>query len=183
MAKAKTGSFYLTETIELQAADVAGTRVQGQISLAPYVSVVDGIAIAVESVDFIYQWGSAYNGAGSGMLAASGSVEAQLVDLNPSTALVRADDHSLIASGCLNIDVANNITTKSTDHFPDNFGPSALSESFLCVNDTLFLVGGNSIAAVGGSSLFISVRAKCRAVKLAKEDWIAVAIQATSSQQ
>jgi hypothetical protein len=181
MTKAKTGSFYLTETVTLAAAAAAGTRVQGEIDLGAYVNVPTGQAVAIESCDFIYQWGSAYNGASAGMLAANGSVEAQLTDLNPGTALVRADDQSLVASGALNLDTANNITSQSTDNFPDNYGPSALSEAFLVVNDTLYLVGGNSVAAVGGSALFVTARIKCRVVKLSQQDWMAIAIQSTAS--
>jgi len=39
MATAKTGSFYLTETITLAAAAGSGTRVQGQIDMGAYVNV------------------------------------------------------------------------------------------------------------------------------------------------
>ena len=56
MTKAKTGSFYLTETITLDAAAVSGTRVQGEIDLGAYVNVPTGQALAIEEVDFIYQF-------------------------------------------------------------------------------------------------------------------------------
>ena len=65
--------------------------------------------------------------------------------------------------------------------YPDNFGPAALSEAFMVVNDTLYLVAGNDNAAVGGSSLFVTVRIRCRVVKLSTEDWMAIAIQSTAS--
>ena len=58
MATAKTGSFYLTETIELPAASAGGTRVQGSIDLGAYVSVAQGMAVAIDQVDFIWQGGS-----------------------------------------------------------------------------------------------------------------------------
>ena len=61
MAKAKTGSFYLTETITLPAASASGTRVQGTIDLGAYVNVPTGQAIAVEMVDLIYQRGSDFD--------------------------------------------------------------------------------------------------------------------------
>ena len=60
-----------------------------------------------------------------------GSISVQLTDLNPGTALVQADDQSLIASGSLSVDVANNIASHSSDLYPDNFGPTALSEAFI----------------------------------------------------
>ena len=55
MTKSKTGSFYLTETVTLPAATASGDRVQGSIDLGAYVNVPTGQAIAVESVDFVYQ--------------------------------------------------------------------------------------------------------------------------------
>ena len=180
MTKSMTGSFYLTETVTIPAASASGTRVTGTVDLSAYVNVPTGQAIAIESVDFVYQWGSAFNGAGAGMLAANGAVSAQLVDLNPAGVFVRADNHSLVASGTLNIDDTNNITSHSTDLYPDNFGPASLSEAFLVVNDSLFLTGGNNNAAVGGSAAFVTARIRCRVVKLSTKDWMAIAIQSTA---
>jgi len=98
MATAMTGSFYLTETIELPAALAAGGRVQGTIDLGAYVSVPNGQAIAVESVDFVYQTGADFGTDVRSMLAGNGAISVQLTDLNPATLLVRADNQSLIAS-------------------------------------------------------------------------------------
>ena len=154
MATAKTGSFYLTETATLAAAAADGTRVQSTIDLGAYVNVPTGQAIAVESVDFVYQ-----NADGSGivksMVAGDASLDAQLTDLNPSTTLLIADDQSLIASGSLCIDQSNNVGTHTSDLYPDNFGPAALSEAFMVVNDTLYLVGGVTGAAVGAAAVSI----------------------------
>jgi len=181
MATAKTGSFYLTETITLPTASGIGTRVQGTIDLGAYVNVPTGQAVAIESTDFVFQYGAAYSGAGSGLLAGNGSLGVQLSDLNPGTVFVRADDQSLISSGTLNIDDVNNITSNLTDFYPDNHGPSNLSEAFLVVNDSLYLVGGNNIAAIAGNDVYITVRIKCRVVKLSTKDWMAIAIQSTAS--
>tara|TARA_R110002096_G_scaffold178569_1_gene355544 strand:- start:217 stop:765 length:549 start_codon:yes stop_codon:yes gene_type:complete len=180
MATAKTGTFYLTETVELAPALAAGTIVQGTLDLSAYVNVPTGQAIAVDQVDFVVQNGPAFSGSVASMLAANGSITFQLTDLNPGTLFVRADNQSLIASGCLNIDAINNISTHTTDLFPDNFGPTSLSESFMVVNDTLYLTGGNNGAAVGGATLSVSVRARCRVVKLGTKDWMAIAIQSTA---
>jgi len=182
MAKAKTGSFYLTESILIPAASADGTVVQGSIDLGAYVNVPTGQAIAVESVDFIYQIGSNYSSDVGNMLQTNGSLQAQLTDLNPATAMVRADNQSLVASGALNIDKTNNIATHTSDLFPDNFGPANLSEAFMVVNDTLYLVAGpdasNSSASV---AVYVTARIRCRVVKLSQEDWMAIAIQATAS--
>jgi len=183
MATAKTGSFYLTETVNLPAASVSGTRTQGTIDLGAYVNVPTGQAIAVESVDFILQ----HDGVGHSqelhsMLQSKGCLSFQLTDLNPGTQFVRADDQSLVASGSVNIDVVNNIGTEVADFFPDNFGPTALSEAFMVVNDSLFFVTGNNGALVSATTgIDFTVRIKCRVVKLSTKDWMAIAIQSTAS--
>ncbi len=181
MATAKTGSFYLTETITLPAASASGTRVQGVIDLGAYVNVATGQAVAVEMVDLVYQRGSDFDQSVDGFLAGNGAVQAQLTDLNPGSGFVRADNQSLIASGALSIDQTNNIGSHTSDLYPDNYGPAALSEAFMVVNDSLYLVAGNDNAAVGGSALFITARIRCRVVKLGSKDWMAIAIQSTAS--
>lgn len=181
MATAKTGSFYLTETVTLSAADIDGTRVQGTIDLGAYVNVPTGQAIAIDSVDFVYQRSATYSGDIGLMMAANGALSVQLSDLNPGTALVRADDQSLIASGSLNIDILNNVGTLSTDIYPDNFGPNSLSESFMVVNDNLYLVAGNDGGAIGAAAVHVTARIRCRVVKLSQVDWMAIAIQATAN--
>ena len=181
MATAKTGSFYLTETITLPAGSASATRVQGSIDLGAYVNVATGQAIAIDQVDFIFQDGSSMKSAIAGMVAANGSLGCQVTDLNPASAFVRADNQSLVASGCLNIDKTNNVGTMTSDIYPDNHGTAALSESFMVVNDTLYLVGGVDNAASGGSDVFITARIRCRVVKLSSKDWMAIAIQSTAS--
>lgn len=177
----KTGSFYLTETVTLPAASASGSRVQGTIDLGAYVNVATGQAIAVESVDLIYQCSADFNTTVKGFVTQDGSIAAQLTDLNPGTAFVRADNQSLIASGNLNIDFGNNVASHTTDLYPDNFGPAAQSEAFMVVNDSLYLVAGVDNAAIGADDLFLTARIKCRVVKLGSKDWMAIAIQSTAS--
>jgi hypothetical protein len=181
MAKAKTGTFYLTERVSLAAAAADGTRSQGTIDLGAYVNVATGQAIAIDQVDFIWQNGSNFDGNVEGMVAANGSLSMQLSDLNPGSVFVSADDQSLIASGALNIDQANNIASHSNDMYPDNFGPTSLSESFMVVNDSLYLVAGNDGTAIGGATVYCTARIRARVVKLGTKDWMAIAIQSTAS--
>ena len=181
MATAKTGSFYLTETIGIPLGSAAGTRVQGAIDLGAYVNVPTGQAVAIDQVDFIYQVSSDYGSDAAAMLAANGALTVQLTDLNPGQVFVQADDQSLVASGSVNIDHTNNISSHMTDLYPDNFGPSSLSEAFMVVNDTLYLVAGNDGADIGGSAVYITARIRCRVVKLSNKDWMAIAIQSTAS--
>jgi len=181
MATAKTGSFYLTETVTLPNASADGTIVQGVIDLGAYVNVATGQAVAVESVDFVYQVGTQFSSDVARMLDANGSLAVQLSDLNPGTLMLRADNQSLVSSGGLNIDKTNNIATHTQDLYPDNFGPAALSEAFMVVNDSMYLTAGVFGAAVDASSLFITARIRCRVVKLGTKDWMAIAIQSTAS--
>ena len=181
MAKAKTGSFYLTETLSLPAATASGSRVQGTLDLGAYVNVPTGQAIAIESVDFIYQVGGDFGTDAKSMLNGDGAVSVQLSDLNPGTAFIRGDNQSLVASGGLNIDQTNNIASHTTDLYPDNFGPANLSEAFMVVNDTLYLVAGPGGANIDTAAVYVTARIRCRVVKLSSEDWMAIAIQSTAS--
>ena len=182
MATAKTGSFYLTETVALPAATTSGTRVQGTIDLGAYVNVATSQAVAIESVDFVIQTGTGLSQELEGMLQSNGAISFQVSDLNPGTSFVRADDQSLIASGALNIDFTNNIGSETADFYPDNFGPSALSEAFMVVNDSLYLVAGTNGATTNAASpLYVTARIKARIVKLSSKDWMAIAIQSTAS--
>lgn len=181
MATSKTGSFYLTETVTLPAGSVSGSRVAASIDLGAYVNVATGQAIAIEEVDFIYQVGSDYGTDATSMLVGNGAISVQLTDLNPGTQFVRGDNQSLIASGGLNIDQANNIASHTTDLFPDNFGPASLSEAFMVVNDSLYLVAGPDHTNTDTAAVYVTARIRCRVAKLGNKDWMAIAIQSTAS--
>jgi hypothetical protein len=196
MATAKTGSFYLTETVQLAAADPNGTRATGTIDLSAYVNVPTGQAIAIDQVDFIWQRDSDFGTCARLFLGGgNGSLTSQLTDLNPGTAFVRADNQSLVASGSLNISAGQpgsavpgdaayteqNVVSHQADLYPDNFGPSGLSDMFIVVNDQLYFTVGNDGVAVGTGTLYGTVRIRCRVVKLSTKDWMAVAIQSTAA--
>jgi hypothetical protein len=183
MATAKTGSFYLNETVTLPALNPSGggDRVTGTLDLSAYVNVPTGQAIAIDQVDFIYQVGIDFGGDVASMLGGNGGITAQLTDLNPGQAFVRADSQSLVASGTLNIDSTNGIATHTSDLYPDNFGPSGLSDMFIVVNDQLYLTCGNDATAIGAAAVDVTARIRCRVVKLSTKDWMAVAIQSTAA--
>ena len=182
IATAKTGSLYLTETVSLPAASASGTRVTGTIDLGAYVNVATGQAIAIDQVDFVYQAGGDFGSDPLAMVASSGTITNQLVDLNPGTAFVRADNQSLIASGALTIDFNNNVVSHSSDIYPDNYGSAGtLSEMFMVVNDTLYLTAGCDNTAIGSVDLHVTARIRARVVKLGSKDWMALALQSTAS--
>jgi hypothetical protein len=182
MTKSMTGSFYLTESVQLAAATASGTSTQGTVDLSAYVNVPTGQAIAIESVDFILQRDDPYGQNISSYLAAAGAISMQLTDLNPGTAMVQADNQSLVASGALNIGGASlSIGTETSDFYPDNFGPTSLSEAFLVVNDQLYLNAMPSAAAIGAGPIWVTARIRARVVKLSTKDWMAIAIQSTAA--
>ena len=181
MAKAMTGSFYLTETVTIPAGSADGTRVTGSLDLGAYVNVATSQAVAVESVDVVVQQGGNLKQLNKDLLAADGVISSQLTDLNPGSAFVRADNNSLIASTSLNIDQSANLADMTVDLYPDNFGPTALSEAFMVVNDSLFFTAGVDGAAAGAADLFITARIKARIAKLSQKDFVAIAIQSTAS--
>ena len=51
---------------------------QGTIDLSSYISVPQGLAIAIDEVDFIHQVGEDYGQDASTMLQANGSISAQV---------------------------------------------------------------------------------------------------------
>jgi len=180
MAKSKTGSFWLTERISM---DTDAQVVQGELSLGSYVDVGDQQAIAIEFVDYVWQRQTAL-GSFSGEVeqvvsGGPGAADCQLSDLNPATAILAADDNSLISGGNLHIDGQNYVVTHATDFYPDSFG--TLSEARMIVNDTLFICGLLNGTIAGDESLSVTVRIKCRIVKLSTKDWMAIAIQSTAS--
>jgi len=177
MATSKTGSFWLTEVVTLPLTAVNGDRAAGSIDLGAYVDVGDQQALAIEQVDMIWQRSSAYNSDVQAFLTGDGTVGMQLSDLNPGTVFIRADDNNLIASGALNIQT--NISSYSADFYPDTFGK--LDESRMVVNDQLYVTIGVDGSDVGTAALYCTVRIKCRIVKLATKDWMAIAIQSTAS--
>jgi hypothetical protein len=181
MATAKTGSFYLNETVTLAAGQANGSRVTGTLDLSAYVNVPTGQAIAIDQVDFIWQRGADFGTDVDNFLAANpGALTIQVTDLNPGTAFVRADDQSLVASASLSIDDIGGASHVS-DLYPDNFGPSGLSDMFICVNDQLYVTAGPDAQNVGAAELYCTARIRCRVVKLSTKDWMAVAIQSTAA--
>lgn len=181
MATAKTGSFYLTETVIIPADSADGTVVQGEIDLGAYVNVATSQALAIEQVDFVFQSGSTFSPFFQAMTSADSAFSVQLSDLNPGTKNLRADNQSLVASGGLNIDRTANSGYLTSDLYPDNFGGTALSEAFMVVNDSLYLTAGVFGAISGAADVSVTARIKCRVAKLGNKDWMAIAIQSTAS--
>jgi len=177
MARSKTSTFWLTETVEIPASTASGGRVSGTIDIGSLVDVGDQQALSIESVDFIHQVGADFGGDVESMLVSNGAITTQLSDLNPGGLFVRADDVNLIASGALNIETS--IASHSGDFYPDTFGK--LDEARTVVNDQLYVVTGVDSSASGTVGVFVTVRIKARIVTLSTKDWIALAITSVAN--
>ena len=181
MAEAMTNSFYLTQSVVLPAATASGVSTQATIDLSAYINVPTGQCIAIGSCDFVYQRVPTFGQDADSMLAGNGAISVQLTDLNQGVNLVRADNQSLVASGSINVDQTNNIVSNDVDIYPDNFGGKAsLSNSFMVVNDSLFLTAMPAGTAIGANAVVVTARIRCSVVKLSSSDWVAIAIQATA---
>jgi len=177
MAKAKTGSFILTEKVSL----TDNTATQSTIDLGSYVDIGSRTGLAIESVDFTIQGYDVATGAIDDFNAtwnADAQVDFQLFDQS-ETALLPNDNRNLIASGNWLYD-ATGTSSHDSDVFPDNFGK--LSDSRMVINDTLYLLAQNmSNSFVSGNGAYVVVRIKAKLAKLETKDWMAIAIQSTAS--
>jgi len=180
MARAKTSSFWLTERVQLAASTGDGGRSQGIIDLASYIDVGDSQAVSIESIDYIYQGNQASpNSFIKAMVDGDCALAVQVTDLNQGTEFTFADDRSLIGSSAMNIDFSSNLATNAADFMPDIYGTE--DESRICVNDSLYVVFGIDGADVGAQVAYVTVRLKCKIVKVSQKDWMAIAIQSTAS--
>jgi len=180
MATSKTSSFWITEYVEI---DTGSQNASGTVDIGNLVDVGDQQAFAIEEVDFIWQAhdiaGDSFDGFFAGTVVGDCAFDAQLSDLNPGGAIVRADDNNLIASGTMNINDANNVLSLGPDLYPDTFGK--LDESRMVVNDQLYFVTHSTAVIAAAQGLGCTARIKGRIVKLSTKDWIAIAVTSVSS--
>jgi len=182
MAKAKTGSFWLTEELIL---DTLDSVVQGTVSLGSYVDVGDRQACAIEEVDFIVQvfntTNNAYSNSYQGAAGGATTWGLQLSDLNPGSRFIAADDNSLIASGALLYDDGNNVASLGPDLFPDSFG--TLDDARMVVSDSLFFCAAFHGSAIAANRQYrVCARIKMKIVTLNLKDFMSIAVQSSASE-
>ena len=171
----------MTEQVILTAAN---TPVQGTLSLASYVDVASKQGIAIEQVDFMYQGvlAGAYTNSIMNISTADATFTtgAQVTDVNRGVTLVSAADRALIGSATLVVDNVNGLSHES-DLYPDNYGPVASDEARIVVNDQLFFTASTGADFSGANNLAVTVRLKCRIVKLSERDFMAIAITSSAA--
>jgi len=166
MAKAKTSSFTLTESVAV----VGATSGTGSLDISSYLNVANRQGLAIESIDFIFQESDNT----PFMSTTARSVQMQVSDLSNSGA-VQANDRSLIASGALLVETDAGLYSHASDIFPDNYG--ILNEARMVVNDTIYF----RVDLSGSDTVTVTALLRCKVVTLDAKDFMAIAIQSTAS--
>ena len=183
MAKARTGAFYLTEQVVLT---TTSTPVQGTISLASYIDVAGKQGIAIEQVDFMCQGlvptTGQYTQSLEGVHTNSSlwNIGSQVTDVNRGVGIVSSADRALVGSASLSHST-NGGLFHTSDLYPDNYGPVATDEARIVVNDQLFFTAETNGDFSLTNDLAITVRLKCRIVKLSERDFMAIAITSSAA--
>mgnify|MGYP003150210345 FL=1 len=152
--------------------------------MASYIDVASKQGIAIEQVDFMYQ--QLVNGEYTPSLHSIGSAGAtsatgvQLTDVNRGVNIISAADRALVGSGTLVQDNVGGLSHTS-DLYPDNYGPVATDEARIVVNDQLFLTAATDNNFNGSGDMAVTVRVKCRIVKLTERDFMAIAITSSAA--
>ena len=86
-----------------------------------------------------------------------------------TTYKVSPADRALIGSATLVSDNDNGLSHES-DLYPDNYGPVSSDEARIVVNDQLFFTATTGSDFAGANDLAVTVRLKCRIVKLSERE-------------
>jgi len=160
MAAAKTNSFYIRETI-----DVDTTTTLDNIDLSLYVDPVNKQALLVKNVDFIWALNTFLPPP-----AAAFQATCQLHDTTLG-ALREFDNQHQVASG--GITGTTSSISSDVDFFPDRLG-MAKGEGRIIVNDSMELA---TLAITPNAALQVTVVMECQVVKLTEKDYITLAMQ------
>ena len=160
MAAAKTNSFYIRETI-----DVDTTTTLDNIDLSMYVDPVNKQALLVKNVDFIWALNT--------FLPPPATAFQATCQLHDTTlgALREFDNQHQVASG--GITGTTSSISSDVDFFPDRLG-MAKGEGRIIVNDSMELA---TLAITPNAALQVTVVMECQVVKLTEKDYITLAMQ------
>jgi hypothetical protein len=160
MAAAKTNSFYIRETI-----DVDTVTTLDNIDLSLYVDPVNKQALLVKNVDFIW--------ALSTFLPPPAAIFQATCQLHDTTlgALREFDNSHQVASGAI-VGTTSSISS-DVDFFPDRLG-MAKGEGRIIVNDSMEIA---TSAVTPNALLQCTVVMECQVVRLSEKDYITLAMQ------
>ena len=166
MAKAKTGSFYIRRTVNVDSTspDVV------TIDTSAYVDPADRQGIMIENVDFVFYDSS------TNLPSTPGTGECVGVQLlsGAYTALQPYDEEDMIASAGLLFDGSNGVYN-ATNLYPDVLGTN---DGRISVDDNLSLLGASTS---GFSNARCSVIIKAKVVTLTNKDYMALAMQTVAN--
>tara|TARA_Y100001951_G_scaffold57261_1_gene45440 strand:- start:1609 stop:2112 length:504 start_codon:yes stop_codon:yes gene_type:complete len=162
MATAKTNSFYLRETI-----DVDTTLTTETMDLSVYVDPVNKQGLLIRSVDFI--WTDKTDWVPPAAAAWQAAVQVHDTALS---GMADPDNTHQVASGSIVSTTSGSFSDE--DFFPDRLG-MAKGEGRIVVNDSLEIttLGAGSIPA----SYVVTVVMEVLVVKLTEKDYISLALQ------
>jgi len=165
MAKSMTNSFYIRRTVNVD----SDSPVVTSIDTSAYVDPADRQGIMIESVDYIF-----YNRADNLPLqSASEYITVQLLT-GAYTTLQAFDEEDLISSAGLTID-SNGTPSMDQNQFPDVLGSK---DGRVVVDDVLSVIGEGRSGLLNGECAIII---KCKVVKLAQKDYMALALQTVAN--
>lgn len=166
MAKAKTNSFYLRETIDV---DTTGDTESWDLSV--YVDPVNKQGLLIRNVDFIWCIGG---GATPTYLPPAAAIFQAAVQIHDTAlgGMADPDNTHQVASGSVTATASS--VSRDQDFFPDRLG-MAKGEGRIVVNDTLEICtdGNGAIDA----DLTCTAVMEVQVVKLTEKDYISLALQ------
>jgi hypothetical protein len=168
MAKAKTATFYLRETI-----NVDSSATQEEMDLTVYVDPVNSQGLLIRNVDFIWYDSNTY-------LPLDPSADWQgTIQLHDSNlgGLADLENEHQIASGSITAVTSSGVFSDQ-DFFPDRLG-MAKGEGRIVVNDSLEIATDGSASVP--ANCVCTVVLEVQVVKLTKEDYISLALQSVSN--
>jgi len=165
MAKAKTNTFYLRETVDCDTSLTTST-----MDLSIYVDPVNKQGLLIRAVDFI--WTDKTDWVPPPAAAWQSSVQVHDTALG---GMADPDNTHQIASGSVVSTTSGSFS--DSDFFPDRLG-MAKGEGRIVVNDTLEIctLGAGTIT----SGYVVTVVMEVEVVKLSERDYISLALQAVA---
>jgi len=161
MAKAKTGQFYLSETLA-----ITSTSGTASHDISALIDVANRQGLRILEADFIFQ--DADNTAWTP--AADLDLQTQVTDQSQSAA-VSASDNSLIASAQVWTNAQKGIYMTS-DLYPDSYA----GQGKLVVNDTIYYR-----VDCASQTVDVTVRLLVEIVTLSAKDFMSLALQSSQS--